>query len=236
MPSISAATAARPARADSSSEWEDYRDDLGAFLALVRRDEPDLPLFLIGNSLGGLIALDYAMHAPAGLRGLVTVSAPLGRLAVPAPLLALGRVLSRVWPRFSAGDRDGSLRPRPRSGRHRADPRRPALSPPRHGPAFDRGHRAIARVQAGAPAFTLPVLVLHGSDDRMVPPAGSRAFAGARGIARQAADRVSRRLPRAVRRYRKGAGAGGRRGLDRGQASARSRARGVQGSSVKSWW
>jgi alpha-beta hydrolase superfamily lysophospholipase len=35
---------------------------------------------------------------------------------------------------------------------------------------------AIARVQAGAPDFPLPLLVLHGSADRMVPPDGSRAF------------------------------------------------------------
>ena len=35
---------------------------------------------------------------------------------------------------------------------------------------------AIARVQAGAAAFPLPVLVLLGSADRMVPPEGSREF------------------------------------------------------------
>jgi alpha-beta hydrolase superfamily lysophospholipase len=35
---------------------------------------------------------------------------------------------------------------------------------------------AIARVQAGAPGFPLPVLVLVGSADRMVPPQGSREF------------------------------------------------------------
>jgi alpha-beta hydrolase superfamily lysophospholipase len=35
---------------------------------------------------------------------------------------------------------------------------------------------AIARVQEGAPRFPLPLLVLHGSEDRMVPPDGSRTF------------------------------------------------------------
>jgi alpha-beta hydrolase superfamily lysophospholipase len=35
---------------------------------------------------------------------------------------------------------------------------------------------AIARVQAAAPRFAMPLLVLHGSEDRMVPPDGSRAF------------------------------------------------------------
>jgi alpha-beta hydrolase superfamily lysophospholipase len=35
---------------------------------------------------------------------------------------------------------------------------------------------AIARVQDGAPNFSVPLLILHGSDDRMVPPDGSRSF------------------------------------------------------------
>ena len=161
--------------------WEDYCDDLGAFLSLVRRDEPDLPLFLIGNSLGGLIALDYAMHAPAGLRGLVTVSAPLGRLAVPAPLLALGRVLSRVWPGFSLEtgmDLSGLARDPAVIQRILADPLFHRRGTARLSTEVTR---AIARVQAGAPTFMLPVLVLHGADDRMVSPAGSRAFAGRAG-------------------------------------------------------
>ena len=36
------------------------------FVDPVRDWEPDLPLFLLGNSLGGLVVLDYALHYPAG--------------------------------------------------------------------------------------------------------------------------------------------------------------------------
>jgi alpha-beta hydrolase superfamily lysophospholipase len=35
---------------------------------------------------------------------------------------------------------------------------------------------AIARVQSRAAEFSLPLLVLHGSRDRLVPPDGSRVF------------------------------------------------------------
>lgn len=162
-------------------EWRDYRDDLSHFLQLVRREHAGLPLFIIGNSLGGLIALDYAMHAPGGLRGVIAVSAPLGRLGVPGPLLALGRLLSRVWPRFSREtgmDLSGLARDRAIIEQILADP------------LFHRRATArlstevtatIARVQSGAPSFSLPLLVLHGSDDRMVPPDGSRAFAARAG-------------------------------------------------------
>lgn len=157
-------------------EWRDYRDDLAHFLRLVRQDEPGVPLFIIGNSLGGLIALDYASHAPGGIRGVVAVSTPLGRLGVPGPLLALGRLLSRIWPRFSLEtgmDLSGLARDPAIAERILADP------------LFHRRATArlstevtatIARIQAGAPAFSLPLLLLHGTDDRMVPPEGSRAF------------------------------------------------------------
>jgi len=156
--------------------WADYREDLARFVALARQEEPGRPVFLLGNSLGGLIVLDYVLHHPEGVRGVIAASPPLGRLGVPAPLLALGRLLSRVWPRFSVRtgmDLSGLAR----------DPVvvETVLADPlfhRRGTArlSTEVAAAIARVQAGAPRFPLPLLVLHGSADRMVPPEGSRAF------------------------------------------------------------
>lgn len=156
--------------------WEDYREDLRALMALVRQEERGLPTFLMGNSLGGLIALEYAAHYPRDLRGVIAVSPPLGRLGVPAPLLALGRFVSRMCPRLSLRtgmDLSGLAR----------DPavRETLLSDPlfhRRGTArlSTEVIAAMARVHAAAPAYPLPVLVLHGGADRMVPPDGSRAF------------------------------------------------------------
>lgn len=157
--------------------WDEYREDLGCFLGAVRSEEPGLPIFLLGNSLGGLIVLDYALHHPEGIQGVIAASPPLGRLGVPAPLLALGRVLSRLWPRFSLRtgmDLSGLAR----------DPA--VIETVLADPLFHRAGTArlstevtaaIARVQQAAPRFPLPLLLLHGSADRMVRPEGSRAFA-----------------------------------------------------------
>ena len=156
--------------------WEHYREDLARFVALVRDEEAGLPLFLLGNSLGGLIALDYALHHPEGLRGVIAASPPLGRLSVPAPLLALGRVLSRVWPRFSIRtgmDLSGLARDPAVVQTVLADPLFHRVGTAR---LSTEVVAAIARVHAAAPSFPLPLLVLHGSADRMVPPEGSRAF------------------------------------------------------------
>ena len=114
--------------------------------------------------------LDYALHQPDGITGVIAASPPLGRLGVPAPLMALGRVLSRVWPRFSIRtgmDLSGLARDPAVAETVLADPLFHRLGTARLSTEVTA---AIARVQAGAPRFPLPLLVLHGSADRMVPP------------------------------------------------------------------
>jgi len=156
--------------------WDDYRGDLQAFLELVRNWEPELPLFLLGNSLGGLVVLEYALLRPQGLAGVIAAAPPLGRLGVPPVLMALGRAMSRIIPRFSLQvgmDLAGLAR----------DPSvvESVLSDPffhRRGTArlSTEVTAAISRVQEGAARFSVPLLILHGSADRMVPPDGSREF------------------------------------------------------------
>lgn len=156
--------------------WQEYREDLGAFLKQVREWASNPPIFLLGNSLGGLVVLDYALHDPSGLAGVIAAAPPLGRLGVPPFLMALGKVMSRIIPRFSLQvgmDLTGLAR----------DPKviEAVLSDPffhRRGTArlSTEVTAAIARVQDGAGRLSLPLLLLHGSADRMVPPDGSREF------------------------------------------------------------
>ena len=156
--------------------WDQYRSDLHAFLKQVRAWEPNRPLFVLGNSLGGLIVLDYALHSPEGLAGVVAAAPPLGKLGVPPVLMALGRLLSRMAPRFSLQvgmDLTGLAR----------DPAviEAVLADPlfhRRGTArlSTEVTAAITRVQTRAAELAVPVLLLHGAEDRMVPPDGSREF------------------------------------------------------------
>ena len=156
--------------------WHEYREDLRAFLQLVRQWQPGLPLFLQGNSLGGLVVLEYALHRKEQLAGVIAVAPPLGKLGVPPVLMALGKIFSRVLPRFSLRvgmDLTGLSR----------DPA--VLQAVLDDPLFHRKGTArlstevtaaIDRVQESAGEFTLPLLILHGSADRMVSPEGSRKF------------------------------------------------------------
>lgn len=165
--------------------WREYREDLRRFVGLVRGEEPGLPLFLLGHSLGGLIVLDYALHHADGLRGVIASAPPLGRLGVPAPLLLLGRVVSRLWPSFSLEtgmDLSGLARDPAIAVEVLADPLFHRKGSARLSTEVTA---AIDRVQQGASGFPLPLLVLHGAADRMVPPDGSRELAArARGPGR----------------------------------------------------
>jgi alpha-beta hydrolase superfamily lysophospholipase len=156
--------------------WSELREDLGGLVERTRAEAPGRPLFLLGMSLGGLVVLDYALQRPAGLRGVIAMSPPLGTLGVPAPLMALGRVLSRVWPRFSLEtgmDLSGLARDPAVVERVLADPLFHRRGTARLSTEVTR---TIARIQAEADRFAVPLLVQHGGADRMVPSDGSRRF------------------------------------------------------------
>ena len=168
-----------PGRRAYVTRWDEFREDLQRFLEVVHAEEPSVPVFLLGNSLGGLIALEYALKHPEGLRGVIAASPPLGRLSVPAPLMALGRVLSTVWPTFSMRtgmDLSGLARDPTVASTVLADPLFHRVGTAR---LSTEVVAAIARVQTGAPRFPLPLLLLQGGADRMVPPEGTRRFAAA---------------------------------------------------------
>jgi alpha-beta hydrolase superfamily lysophospholipase len=158
--------------------WKDYRGDLEAFVGRVREWEPGLPLFLLGNSLGGLVVLDYVLHHPGQVEGVIASAPVLGDVGVPPLLMALGRVMSRVLPRFSLNvgmDLAGLAREPSVIEAVLADPLFHRRGTARLSTEVTA---AVDRVQHLAGSLSVPLLILHGSADRMVPPDGSRTFFG----------------------------------------------------------
>ena len=76
-----------------------YVDDLSELKRRARARWPELPLFILGHSNGGLIALQYALRKPDGVKGFL-ISSPLlaGAVAVPVVKEVAGKVMSRVLP------------------------------------------------------------------------------------------------------------------------------------------
>ena len=165
-----------PGQRGHVDRWTEYREDVGAFVRDVAGREPGRPLFLMGHSMGGLIVLEYAEQHPEGLRGVIASGPLLAQPGISPVKLALGRIISRVYPRFSL---DAGLDVT-------AISRDPAVveayrkDPLVHGRGTARLSTEIAgaqaRVLAGAANWTLPLLVIHGAADRLAPAVGSRTF------------------------------------------------------------
>jgi alpha-beta hydrolase superfamily lysophospholipase len=158
--------------------WREFRGDLDALLRLAAAREGGLPLFLLGASAGALLVLDYALipPTPPDLRGVVVQAPPLGRLGVSPARQALARALARIWPTFAVPldqDLDAVSRDPAVVRELRADPRLLTKATARFGVAL---LDAVERVNAGANALSVPLLIMHGTADRMAAVDGSRRF------------------------------------------------------------
>ena len=85
------------------NDFSDYVNDLKRVVDLAARDNPgNLPILLLGHSMGGLIAILFAGRYSPAIDGLI-LSSPLLGLPRPPSLLirTIAGILSAVWPTFS---------------------------------------------------------------------------------------------------------------------------------------
>ena len=158
------------------NSWEEFREDIQRFLVRVRSREPQAPLFLLGHSLGATITLDFLLYQPDGVQGAIVCTPALGDVKASPVRIILGQILSRIWPRFSLETGfDPSVASRDCAVVAAYD-----LDPLRHKQATARlvteYFATIARIQAHAADWQLPLLVLTGGADRVVASAGGRRF------------------------------------------------------------
>lgn len=156
--------------------WRQLRDDLHRFVGLVQEQTPGGPLFLIGLSLGGLLALNYAGHFPDGLRGVVAAAPAVDASGVPLPVKLVVPLLSRLLPRASLNpglDLAHIARDAEAVGEYTGDPLFQTTTTPRLAAEV---LNAMAETRAQAPLWRLPLLILHGEADTIVLPQGSARF------------------------------------------------------------
>src|SRR5579883_3415220 len=110
------------------------------------------------------------------LVGVIASGPVLGPPDISPALLMLSRLLSRLWPRFSlsAGLDAGSLSRDPSVVQaYRDDPLTHDRASARLGTEMAA---AVRWTQAHAADLRLPLLIVHGGADRLVPPESSRLF------------------------------------------------------------
>ncbi len=157
--------------------FDEYLSGMRECRAIVTADYPQLPCFLFGHSMGGLIAArlllqDQRQYAGAMLSGpAFVVSEPPS-----APVLWLGRLLARLLPKAGmlALDANGVSRDPEVVAAYRDDPL------VHHGKVtaglgialID----AMAQTLQDASAITLPIIMMHGGADTLAAAAGSERF------------------------------------------------------------
>jgi len=169
--------------------WSQYHDDLEDRLAAVRAASQGLPVVLYGHSMGGLVALGYALaDPPRPLPDLLVLSAPAIDAVVPAWKRSVADLLSRVAPRFAVANSfpKGGLSSDPAvEAAYLADPLLVGRSTTRLGAeAFREQHRVQAVVARGGP-LPVPTYVLHGADDPIVPEWATRSLDGRANVTRR---------------------------------------------------
>jgi alpha-beta hydrolase superfamily lysophospholipase len=160
--------------------FPDLLDDVEICIERTRSAHPELPIFVVGHSMGGLITAALACERRPVVAGFVTSGAAL----LPPPSLSRARrgmlrVLRRIVPKLSlpAGLDPNGLSCDPAVVRAYLDD---PLVERRITIALAAEMSAAMRrtMQRGA-AVVLPLLALHGAEDPICPPEGSERFAAA---------------------------------------------------------
>lgn len=157
--------------------YAQYQADILQFRTMVEQQQPGLPLFVLGHSMGGNLALGHVLDHQDGVRGLVLSAPALAPGASLSPSkIKLAKLVGKIAPGF-----------RPESLSADAISRDPeVVAAYLADPLVFNG-----KITAGAAAallnsmetfpsryaeLRLPVLLQHGTADALVDIAGTRAL------------------------------------------------------------
>ena len=155
--------------------WNEYREDLHEFHKLVSLDQPDLPLFIVGHSLGGLMTLDYTVEHSAGISGIIAISPAISYEVKPFEQLGI-TLMGKFKPDYSINKsrrirllkKKSVIRTKYYSDRLRHNIVTPGLG--------NGLIQAISRIVNQAQTISLPLLLQYGLQDKITPPTKLNQF------------------------------------------------------------
>lgn len=154
---------------------EDYVDDVTTLVRAAKSENPGVPVFVLGHSAGGVVSCVYTLDHQDEIDGLVCESFAY-ELPVPDLLLSFLKGLSHITPHthvFSLKNRDFSRDASVVESMNN-DPLIKGESQPAQTAAVMVN--ADARLREEFPRIKIPVLILHGTEDKATKPSGSRHF------------------------------------------------------------
>lgn len=155
----------------------DYVYDVKLFIDLIREENSNIPLILLGHSMGGVIACKYALTYAEDINALVLSSPGLvASVEVPGWKKSMGKVFSRYAPGFTMAtgldakllSHDADVVEAYENDRLVHD----KVSARWYTEFVASGQECIVR----APELRMPLLVFHGKNDKIVDYRGSEAL------------------------------------------------------------
>jgi acylglycerol lipase len=169
-----------------------YMQDIRRFFQLMTPRYPQVPHFLYGHSLGGLLTLAYAIQYGTGLNGvMVTGPALRSSLQEQKAKVTMVRILGSIFPTLtvpSGLDATTISRDPEVVAAYKNDPLVHYSTSLGFGKA---GLTAIDLSFARAKEFPVPLLMIHGKADKITYSSGSEEFAE---LVREAGGEVTLKL------------------------------------------
>lgn len=155
--------------------FDDYVSDIKLFIQIVKSKEPELPVYLLGHSAGGVVACLYTIDHQNELEGLICESFAY---QVPAPdfALAVFKGLEHLAPHahvLRLKNENFSRDPKAVEAMN-DDPLIAHETQPTQ--TLAEMVRADEKLKNGFQLISLPVLILHGTSDKAAKVSGSQFF------------------------------------------------------------
>lgn len=155
--------------------FEDFTKPLRTYYGMIKDWQPGKPIFILGHSLGGLIACYHLLDRQSDFKGAI-ISAPsiiIGESVTPLTIF-MAKILSAIAPKAGVMALDASTVSRdPQVVKAYAED--PLVfhgrTPARLGAEM---LKALIRVNAELDKISLPFITIQGSQDKLVDPAGAK--------------------------------------------------------------
>jgi alpha-beta hydrolase superfamily lysophospholipase len=152
-------------------------EDIDRLLLETAQRYPGIPIILYGHSLGGAMVLYYSLKRQPKIKGVICTSPGLIPAQDPGGKILLARIMSALAPSFQIEnglDVSGLSHDAVVAKAYQADPLVHGKISARLGLDLIEDGKWIIE---NAPEFSLPLLLLQGSADRLVNPIGAKQFA-----------------------------------------------------------
>ena len=157
--------------------YDEFMADLIQFRAHIESEHPGRPLFILGHSMGGNLAVGHVLDHQDGVAGLALSGPALAVSDALSPVqIKIFKLIAKIAPSVRPEGLDASAISRDQSvvDAYSADP---LVYTGKMSAGIGAALiNAMERFPARYPSLKLPLLIMHGTDDRLADISGSKAL------------------------------------------------------------